>query len=69
MTPDVIDPPRGGPGPPILLTREEAAALLQVSTRTLDRLIQRGAFATCRIGRAVRVPLPALTAYIEQNYE
>jgi excisionase family DNA binding protein len=54
---------------PVLLTRDEVADLLQVSVRTVDRLIGRGALATCRIGRAVRVPLPALITYIEQNYE
>ena len=59
----------GDPALPVLLTRDEVAAVLQLSVRTVDRLIDRGALGTCRFGRAVRVPLPALTAYIEQSYE
>jgi excisionase family DNA binding protein len=40
----------------LLYTREEAARLLSVSVRTLDRLIGTKEITARRIGRSVRVP-------------
>jgi len=64
---DVIAPPPDGPARLILLTRGEAAAVLQVSTKTLDRRIRCAALRCCRIGRSVRITLDHLTAYIESS--
>ena len=38
-----------------LLNREEAATMLRVSVRTVDRLIEAGELPAARVGRAVRV--------------
>jgi excisionase family DNA binding protein len=67
MTSDVIDPPPGSPAPPIMLTRAQAAALMQVSTRTLDRLIRCGALRCCRVGRSVRITLDDLAVYLKSS--
>ena len=37
------------------LNREEAATMLRVSVRTVDRLIEAGELPAARVGRAVRV--------------
>ncbi len=42
------------------LTRQEVAAALGVSRRTVDRLIKRGALPVVRLGRLVRIPEKAL---------
>lgn len=43
-------------GPRILYARQEAARLLSVSVRTIDRLISTKALAVRRIGRSVLIP-------------
>lgn len=45
------------PGAPVLLTRQEAAQILMVSDRTVDRLISDGKLRATRVGRAVRILL------------
>lgn len=49
---------------PPLMTAAEVAALLQVSLRTVRRLIADGTLPSVRIGRAVRVPQEALDAFL-----
>ena len=60
----------GGPGEPLshrLLTIQDVAEFLQVSTRTVRRLIDTGELAAVRIGRSVRVRPEALQALIESK--
>ena len=40
---------------PISLKREEAAEILRVSVRTVDRLIEDGNLPASKVGRAVRI--------------
>jgi len=42
------------------LRPERAAKALDVSRRTIDRMIARGELAAIRIGKAVRIPLSEL---------
>jgi excisionase family DNA binding protein len=48
--------------PPRLLTTADVATRLQVSVKTVRRLISVGSLATLRIGRSVRVTEEALAA-------
>jgi len=50
--------------PERLLTKGEAADLLGVSTRTVDKLVHAGEITSLKIGRARRIPRKALLAYI-----
>lgn len=47
-----------------LLTKEDAARLLAVSPRTVDKLIASGEITSLKIGRARRIPRTALCSYI-----
>jgi excisionase family DNA binding protein len=47
-----------------VLTRREAAGVLKVSTRTIDRLLDRGALRAVRIGRSVRIPKTELERFV-----
>ena len=47
-----------------LLTIENVAALLQVSTKTVRRLIDRGELDAIRIGRSIRIQPTALALLI-----
>lgn len=49
-----------------LLTRKEAAARFQVTTRTLDRWRRRGLLRTVAVGRVVRFRQDDLTAVIHR---
>ena len=40
---------------PTSLKREEAAEILRVSVRTVDRLIEEGELPASKVGRAVRI--------------
>ena len=51
----------------ILVGRKEAAALLSVSLRTIDYLIQRGALAARKIGKRTLVPVAALKKLAEHG--
>src|SRR5215510_10331201 len=50
--------------PAPLMTVAEAAAVLRVSTKTIRRLIARGAFGRVKIGRALRIRSVDLDRYI-----
>lgn len=47
-----------------LLTLDDAAARMNVSLRTVRRLVARRALASVRIGRLVRVPEEGVDAFI-----
>ena len=49
---------------PLLLTIDQGAAALAVSSRTIENLIRRGDLASLRIGRARRLTRSALTHYV-----
>ena len=50
----------------LVLTKREAAAMLAVSTRTMDRLVSRGDIPHIRLSkRCVRFPSKQLSAWIE----
>jgi len=51
---------------PLLLHVTEAAELLGISRATMYREIEAGRIKTVRIGRARRVPLRALEAYVAE---
>ncbi len=51
------------PAPPFL-TIKDVAERLQVSGRTIHRLIDMGEFSVIRIGRSVRVSEEALKAFL-----
>lgn len=49
-----------------LLTVEQAARRLSLGRTTMFQLIKTGAVVSVRIGRARRVPVEALDAYVEE---
>jgi excisionase family DNA binding protein len=49
---------------PQLLSVDDVAAVLSVSSKTVRRMIDRGALSTCRVGRLVRVQRMDLERYI-----
>lgn len=51
---------------PLLLTIVEAARLLAVGRTTVYELIERGELRAVHIGRACRVPVVAVTDYVER---
>lgn len=52
-----------------LLTVSEGCEVLHVSRPTLYGLIRRGELRTITIGRSRRIPLSALTRYVEEALE
>ena len=54
---------RGDP----LYTRQEAADYLNVTLRFVTRCIQERRIRYVRVGRLVRIPESALSAYVELN--
>lgn len=53
---------------PQLLTAEQLSKLLQISDRTLRRLVSSGKIMSpTRIGRQIRWPLNEITKWIEQG--
>jgi excisionase family DNA binding protein len=52
---------------PRLLTIRDVAERLQVSPRTIHRLVASGGLAVIRIGRAVRVNEEALKAFLTEE--
>lgn len=48
-------------------TIKETAALLCVSTRTVERLVAGGVLDASRVGRAVRVRAQSVLSYLEAN--
>jgi excisionase family DNA binding protein len=61
--------PRAAALQPLLLTLEQAAALLALSVRTLKRMVRDGAVpGICRpFGRAVRLHRPTLERWLEEG--
>ena len=62
--------PSGGPGDRLssgLLTLHDVADFLQVSTRTVRRLVDRGELTAFRIGRSIRVRHEDLRRLIEKE--
>jgi excisionase family DNA binding protein len=57
-----LDANAGGRSGQEWLTLDDCAAHLQVSPRTVARLIKRGQFRTCRVGRRVLVRVADLDA-------
>lgn len=55
------------PTPAHLLTIRDVADRLQVSGRTIHRLVANGELKVIRIGRAVRVSEEALKAFLTQD--
>lgn len=51
----------------LLVRKADAARLLSVSVRTVDRLISRGILPARRIGGAVRIPVAALQAIASEH--
>jgi excisionase family DNA binding protein len=51
----------------LLLTVGEAAVVLAIGRTTLYQLIADGQVRTVRIGRAVRVPVAELEAFVERR--
>ena len=50
-----------------LLNREEAAQLLQISVRTLDKLTKAKQIPHLRVGRQVRFPIAALNEWMQES--
>jgi len=50
-----------------LLTREDAAAMLKVSTDTVDRLVRAGGLSFVRIGAQIRFTIADMEAFIAGN--
>jgi excisionase family DNA binding protein len=55
------------PAAPRLLTIKDVAERLQVSPRTIHRVVANGDLTVIRIGRAVRVSEEALKAFLTQD--
>jgi excisionase family DNA binding protein len=51
----------------LLLTREQAAQELAVSTKTIDRLITKGCFKVVRIGKLVRIPFTEVQKFAKKD--
>lgn len=51
--------------PEQLLTADEVADMLRVSTMTVYRLIRRGELPAVRVGRSYRVRRPDLDGYLQ----
>ena len=54
------------PGQQLLYTIDQAASALQLGRTSLKQLVQRGDLVSVKIGRSRRVPLSALTSYVER---
>lgn len=50
-----------------LLTKEQAAVYLQISSPTVDRLIKAGTLQPVRVGRSVRFTREYLESYIQSQ--
>jgi len=60
-------PNPGRPFPARLLKPRKAAEILDISTRTLSRLVKNGDIAVVRVGGSLRFTLDDLAAFIERN--
>ncbi len=59
---EVLDPTQT-----LVLTVEEAALLLRVSAKTLNRLIHNDEIQIVRIRRCIRVPMRSIVDYVDRN--
>lgn len=64
---ETFDGPSGAWTNRLLVTSEEAARRLSVSRATVYRLLDSRALESITIGRCRRIPVTALTAFIEQS--
>ncbi|MEP7172436.1 MAG: helix-turn-helix domain-containing protein [Aestuariivirga sp.] len=60
-------PNPAGPAALRLLTIKDVAERLQVSCRTIHRLVANGNLAVIRIGRAIRISEEALRAFLTRD--
>jgi excisionase family DNA binding protein len=54
---------------PDLRSTAKTAALLDCSTRTIYRLVERGELAPVRLGRVLRFEIDEIRRYLKQNRE
>lgn len=54
---------------PLLLTPKEASRRLSLAESTVHQLLTRGEIESVTIGRARRIPMDALTAYVARLRE
>jgi excisionase family DNA binding protein len=54
----------GGPGRDRLLTKDEAAGLLQVAVRFIDRCVVERRIRYVKVGRHIRIPESAVDEYV-----
>ena len=52
---------------PLLTTRDEAARLLCCCARTIDKMVRTGELPVVHVGRAVRIPIAAISQYVAQG--
>jgi excisionase family DNA binding protein len=52
---------------PLVVKTTVAARMLGISPRTVERLVARGELPTTRIGRATRLSVAVLEAYVREN--
>lgn len=52
---------------PLLLTREEVAERLRLSLVSIDRLRRSRELETVKMGRAVRIPLDSVVAFLARQ--
>lgn len=57
--------PKGGQ--PVAYTVEEVAAMLQISTWSVYRLVKNDALEFVKIGRCIRIPVAALAGFLNQG--
>ena len=50
-----------------LMTAREVAEALRVSPMTVYRMVDAGALRALRVGRQLRIPADALTAYVSSH--
>ncbi|QDU50870.1 helix-turn-helix domain-containing protein [Gimesia panareensis] len=53
--------------PPLLLTEDEAAHLLNCSARTVSRMRQKGLLKFMNLGNTIRYPRAAIDKFIDEQ--
>ena len=51
----------------LLLTTKEVARELQISEKTVSRMVQKGQIPSLRIGRTIRIPTAQLNDWIQEQ--
>jgi excisionase family DNA binding protein len=59
--------PDGDPGEPLCMTYDQAALLLAVSKRTIERLVACGELPTVDVGSCRRIARDDLVAYVQSK--